>query len=72
MDNRDTIRHTILRRMGELNWSTYRVAQLVKKEMCQATVYNFIEGMTDMGTRKVSAIMTALGLFIAVKEYTAH
>lgn len=67
MNNVDTIRHAILMRMSDLGYSTYRVAQLVKGEMCQATVYNFIEGMTDMGTRKVSAVMVVLGLFIAVK-----
>lgn len=64
--NNGLIRQAILRRMGELGYSTYKVAQLVKGKMCQATVYNFIEGETDIASDRLSSLMEVLQLTITV------
>lgn len=62
------IRRAILVRLGELGYSTYRLTLLVRKDMCAATVYNFVEGHGDTSTEKATQMMDALGLKILIEK----
>jgi hypothetical protein len=58
------IREAILKQMHNSGLTIYQVAKLVEKEVPQRTVYAFLTGEKDTGTKTASIIMRALGLNI--------
>jgi hypothetical protein len=65
--NMSMIRDIILKRMEELDITTYRLSKMVEGKIPQRTVYAFCSGDNDATTEVVSILMEALGLAITVK-----
>ncbi len=61
------IRQAILKQMNKSGMTIYRVAKLVEDKVPQRTVYAFLNGEKDAGTRTASIIMKALGLSVTTK-----
>ncbi len=61
------LRDAILKRMKELNVTTYRLSKMVEGTVRQRTVYTFISGQADASSEVVSTLMQALDLEITVK-----
>ena len=62
------IREAILRQMNKSGMTIYRVAKLVEGKVPRRTVYAFLTGEKDAGTKTASIIMKALGLTITAKR----
>jgi predicted transcriptional regulator len=62
------IRDAILKRMRELNVTTYRLSKMVTGKVPQRTIYAFCSGESDASSEVVSAIMEALGMTIATES----
>jgi hypothetical protein len=65
------IRKVILQQMANLGLNIYQVAQIVKDSIPKRTVYAFLSGEKDTGTRTASIIMDALGLKIEIEKDVA-
>ena len=61
------IRQAILKQMNKSGMTIYRVAKLVENKVPQRTVYAFLTGEKDAGTKTASIIMKALGLTVTTK-----
>jgi len=61
------IRDTILEQMLKLRLTIHDVSKLVKGKVPQRTVYAFLTGEKDTGTKTASIIMKALGLSMKVE-----
>ena len=61
------IREAILKQMKKSGMTIYQVAKLVEDKVPQRTVYAFLTGEKDAGTRTASIIMKALGLTVTTK-----
>ncbi len=62
------IRDVILKRIEELDITTYRLSKMVDGKIPQRTVYAFCSGDNDATSEVVSVLMEALGLTITVKR----
>ncbi len=62
------IRDVILKRMSEMNLTTYKLCKMVEGQVPKRTIYDFISGKSDTGTEVASALMEALGLTITIKR----
>jgi hypothetical protein len=62
------IRDVILKRMEELDITTYRLSKMVEGKVPQRTVYAFCSGDNDATSKVVSVLMEVLGLIITVKR----
>ena len=60
------IRNAILRQISSLGLSVYQVSQMVEDHIPKRTVYAFLSGEKDTGTKTASVIMEALGLSVNV------
>ncbi len=61
------IRDTILKQMLKLRLTIHEVSKLVEGKVPQRTVYAFLTGEKDTGTKTASIIMKALGLGMKVE-----
>ena len=66
--NMSGIRDVILKRMSEMNLTTYKLCKMVEGQVPKRTIYDFISGKSDAGTEVASALMKALGLKITSKS----
>ena len=62
------IRDVILKRMSEMNLTTYKLSKMLEGQVPMRTIYDFISGKSDAGTEVASALMEALGLTITIKR----
>ena len=60
----EMIRDSILEEMSKLNLTIYQVSNMVRHKIPQRTVYAFLTGEKDTGTKTASIIMEALGLAV--------
>ena len=60
----EMIRDSILEEMSKLNLTIYQVSNMVRYKIPQRTVYAFLTGEKDTGTKAASIIMEALGLAV--------
>lgn len=58
------IRKAILEQMLKLNLNIHQVSRLVESEVPRRTVYAFLTGDKDTGTKTASALMEAVGLTV--------
>lgn len=58
------IRKAILEQMLELDLNIHQVSKLVKSEVPRRTVYAFLTGDKDTGTKTASLLMKAVGLTV--------
>ena len=61
------IREAILKQMKKSGMTIYQVGKLVEDKVPQRTVYAFLAGEKNAGTRTASIIMKALGLTVTTK-----
>jgi hypothetical protein len=61
------IREAILKHMNKSGMTIYQVGKLVEGKVPQRTIYAFLTGEKDAGTRTASIIMKALGLTVTTK-----
>ena len=66
--NMSGIRDVILKRMSEMNLTTYKLCKMVEGQVPKRTIYDFISGKSDAGTEVASVLMEALGLTITIKR----
>ena len=59
------IREIVIRRMLELGWSSYKLAQKVDGKVAAPSVYDYVKGRTDMPGARIAHILSALGLKIS-------
>ena len=62
------IRDVILKRMSEMNLTTYKLCKMIEGQVPMRTIYDFISGKSDAGTEVASVLMEALGLIITKKS----
>jgi hypothetical protein len=62
------IREQILEQMKKLGLTIYQVAKMVEDKIPQRTVYAFLTGEKDTGTKTASVILRAVGLEIRGKR----
>ncbi|MBC8470755.1 MAG: hypothetical protein H8D56_14880 [Planctomycetes bacterium] len=60
------IRNTILEQISNLDINHYQVSKMVKDRIPKRTVYAFLSGEKDTGTKTASILMEALGLKVKV------
>jgi hypothetical protein len=62
------IRQKILEQMRRQGLTKYAVWKLVESDIPRRTVYSFLSGEKDAGTKKASIIMKAVGLKITTTK----
>jgi len=60
------IRNTILEQISSLDINHYQVSKMVEDRIPKRTVYAFLSGEKDTGTKTASILMEALGLKVKV------
>ena len=58
------IRKAILEELKRRGWSRYRLVQALQGKMPPSTVYQYLSGLTDLNSRRVSMILDTLGMKI--------
>ena len=62
------IRNKILEHISNLDITLYQVSKLVKDRVPKRTVYAFLSGEKDTGTKTASILMEALGLKVEIEK----
>ncbi|MFA5252203.1 MAG: hypothetical protein WC454_06430 [Phycisphaerae bacterium] len=63
------IRKAIIKRMNELKLTTNQLSEILKHKIPRRTIYYFLSGKTDAGTKVASELMRVLRIELTTKKH---